>query len=512
MSRANNGFYTALQELNAPAFWLNIGIWALILVGFVARALVNYYVKNLLTLDWRVWLTEHLMKQWLNKQNYYRSHFAKTSMDNPDQRIQEDIGSFISTSLSLSVGLLDACVSLFEFTILLWTLSGTLALFGIEIPRAMVVLAYVYVLTATIVAIWLGRPLINLNFLNEKLSANFRYALIRLREYGESVAFYGGERVEQANLSTRFKAVIANYWAIIFRSIKFDGFNIFISQLAGVFPLIIQAPRVFSKEIKLGDMMQSYSAFREVEGALSFFRQSYDSFANYRAVMIRLTGFLQVIDEAETLPRITPKHQGSTLNLQHFCVTRPDASPLTTELSLSLKTGDALLIQGPSGAGKTTLLRSFAGLWPYATGELILPEGDVLFLPQKPYLPLGTLKEALFYPRAAAEIDLLPVLEHVQLAYLAPRLDEEDDWSRVLSLGEQQRLAIARALLTRPAAVFLDEASSAMDEGLEFALYQMLRRELPEAILVSVGHRSSLVQFHNHQLNLAGAGHWSLVK
>lgn len=511
ISQASNGFYTGLQELNAEAFWTNFGIWFLIAIGFVMRALVAYYVRSALTIDWRIWLTESLITRWLHNQNYYRSHFAKAHMDNPDQRIQQDVESFISLSLSLSVGLLEACVSLFTFTILLWTLSGTLALFGLEIPRAMVILAYVYVFVATGIAIWLGRPLINLNFLNEKFNANFRYALIRLREYGESIAFYRGEAREQKGLMSRFNDVISNSWAIVFRALKFDGFNISVNQVASVFPLIIQAPRLFAKEIKLGDMMQSARAFSEVQEALSFFRLSYDNFANYRAVMIRLMGFLEVVDEAERLPRIEAHRQGHTFNLANFSALKPDGSVLTDKLALSLQPGEALLIQGPSGVGKTTLLRACAGLWPYAQGQLTLPEGSSLFLPQKPYLPLGTLKEALFYPNEPGEQGISAVLEQVQLGHLVGRLNEEDDWGRVLSLGEQQRLAFARALLIRPAVVFLDEASSAMDEGLEFALYQLLRRELPQSIVVSVGHRSTLLQFHQHHLHLSTGGQWQLA-
>jgi putative ATP-binding cassette transporter len=297
-----NGFYTAMQKLDAKAFWFMLLVFAVLATVHVARTLFNFYLRQAFQIHWRVWLTDNLIERWLAHQGYHRSQYVPDAPDNPDQRIQQDVDSFVSSSLNLSMGLLDAVVSLFAFTIILWGLSGALALFGIEIPRAMVYLVYLYVIVATVFAVWIGRPLIRLNFLNEQLNANFRYALIRLREYGESIAFFRGEKIERGNLLTRFASVIHNVWAIVYRSLKFQGFNLSISQAAVVFPFIVQAPRLLTGKITLGDMMQTAQAFGQVQDALSFLRSSYDEFAGYRAVLNRLTGFLESMDAAALLP------------------------------------------------------------------------------------------------------------------------------------------------------------------------------------------------------------------
>ena len=363
---------------------------------------------------------------------------------------------------------------------------------------------------ATVFALKTGRPLISLNFMNEKLNANFRYALIRLREYGESVAFYRGEAVERGNLLARFASVIENMWGIVFRSLKFQGFNLAISQAAVVFPIIVQAPRLLSKQITLGDVMQTTQAFGQVEGALSFIRSSYDNFASYRAVINRLSGFIDSIEASDRLPgaQIDAAEQG--LEVRALSVTTPAEQMLVADLNLSLTTSASLLIRGKSGIGKTTLLRAIAGLWPYVGGQVVRPVGHhALFLPQKPYLPLGTLRAALYYPAAPqSDEEAAAVLRRCQLGHLVARLDADADWARTLSLGEQQRLSIGRVLVNRPQLVFLDEASSAMDEGLEYAMYHLLREALPDAILVSVGHRSSLLDFHTQELELLGGGRW----
>jgi putative ATP-binding cassette transporter len=507
-----NGFYTAMQKLDAKAFWFMLLVFGVLAAVHVARTLFNFYLRQAFQIHWRVWLTDNLIERWLVHQGYYRSQYVSNAPDNPDQRIQQDVDSFVSSSMNLSMGLLDAVVSLFAFTLILWSLSGALALFGYEIPRAMVYLVYLYVIVATVFAVWIGRPLIRLNFLNEQLNANFRYALIRLREYGESIAFFRGEKIERGNLLTRFASVIHNVWAIVYRSLKFQGFNLSISQAAVVFPFIVQAPRLLSGKITLGDMMQTAQAFGQVQDALSFLRSSYDEFAGYRAVLNRLTGFLDSMDAAALLPAVHTEASQHRVHIDALTVRTPSHVALVENLNLTLDANTALLIRGASGVGKTTLLRAVAGLWPYVDGKVTRPtEKEALFLPQKPYLPLGSLRGALYYPATAqAGEHAADVLQQCQLGHLASRLDETADWSSILSLGEQQRLAIGRALLGQPQVVFLDEASSAMDEGLEHAMYRLLRQALPKAILVSVGHRSSLLEFHTQELTLLGEGKWRL--
>jgi putative ATP-binding cassette transporter len=514
-----NGFYTAMQKLDAKAFRFMLFVFATLAAVYVGRALLSFYLRQAFLIRWRIWLTDMLMERWLRKQSYYRSQYVPERVDNPDQRIQQDVENFVGSSLSLSMGLLDSVVSLFSFSIILWNLSGTLVLFGWTIPRAMVFIVYLYVIISTVFAVRIGRPLIRLNFLNEQFSANFRYALIRLREYGESIAFYRGEAVERGNLVARFGKVIRNTWAMLFRSIQFQGFNLAISQAAVVFPFIVQAPRLLSRQITLGDVMQTAQSFGQVESALSFFRTSYDDFAGYRAVVIRLSGFLDMTESAERLGSVRMEHDAERIAVKSLTVRTPANLTLVKNLNLDLAPASSLLIRGPSGIGKTTLLRAMAGLWPYVDGTITRPDDRrSLFLPQKPYLPLGTLRLSLYYPHipehtstpAQGDDPAAAALRRCHLGHLVARLDEEDDWTRILSLGEQQRLAIGRVLLNHPRVVFLDEASSAMDEGLEHAMYRLLRESLPDATLVSVGHRSSLRGFHARELELLGEGKWRL--
>ncbi|MBL8436725.1 MAG: ABC transporter ATP-binding protein/permease [Zoogloeaceae bacterium] len=508
-----NGFYSAMQELDGQAFWFMLAVFGVLATVHVARELLTFYLRQAFLIRWRTWLTQELMSRWLERQAYYRTHHLPRPIDNPDQRIQQDVDSFVTSTLGLSMGLLDAVVSLFAFTLILWNLSGALAVFGVEVPRAMVFLVYAYVIVATVFAVKIGRPLVRLSFLNERFNASFRYALIRLREYGESIAFFGGEAVERRTLLRRFGQVITNMWAIVFRSLKLQGFNLTVSQGAVVFPFIVQAPRLLSKEITLGDVMQTAQSFDQVQGALSFFRTSYDEFASYRAVLDRLTGFLDAVEAATQLPSARIEPAAGRLELEGVTVRSPSGEVLAQEVEFSLGVGQALLIRGPSGAGKTTLLRAIAGLWPHVEGTVRRPLADAaLFLPQKPYLPLGSLRTAVHYPAdSAAPGQAEEALRRCHLGHLVGRLDDEADWTRILSLGEQQRLAIARVLLARPQIIFLDEASSALDEGLEHAMYTLLRTALPEAVLVSVGHRSSLVGFHGQTLDLTGGGAWRLV-
>lgn len=509
-----NGFYSALQGLDQTAFWYFLGIFAVLAAIHVLRALFNYYLTQAFNIRWRVWLTERLTGDWMNGDAYYRGQFLDEPVDNPDQRIELDVNAFVTGSVSLALGAVSALVSLVAFTGILWGLSAPLTVGGVEIPRAMVFAVYIYVIIATWIAFRLGRPLIRLNFLNEKLTANFRYALMRLREYAENVAFYQGTAIERGTLLGRFSALIGNVWAMVYRSLKFDGFNLVVSQVAVVFPFILQAPRFFSGAIKLGDVMQTSQAFGQVQDSLSFFRTSYDTFAQYRATLDRLTGFLDANQQARELPKVDTHEAADGLRIESLDVLRPDGHRLLADLALELVPGQALLIKGPSGSGKTTLLRALAGLWPYAEGTVYRPGGhQALFLSQRPYLPLGDLRTAIAYPNTAVAEDderLKQALRQVNLAHLAERLELSQDWTRILSIGEQQRLAFARVLFNRPRVVFLDESTSAMDEGLEHALYSLLRKHLDETLLVSVGHRATLAQFHTHRLDVDGQGGWAL--
>ena len=508
------GFYDALQALNSAAFWTMLGIFGVLATVHVARSLVDYYVGQAFEIDWRTWLNTHLTRDWLAGNAYYRGQFLDHPIDNPDQRIELDIASFVTGSRTLALGAVSAVVSLVEFTAILWSLSGPLQLGSLEVPRAMVLLVYLYVIVATLLAFKVGRPLIGLNFLSEQLTANFRYALVRLRENAENVAFYQGAEVERRTLGARFAAYIVNLWALIRRTLKFSGLNLGISQLAVVFPFILQAPRFFSGAIKLGDVMQTSQAFGQVQDALSFFRTSYDTFAQYRATLTRLDGFQDANRQARELPGIAIDALPDGLQIDGMTVQRPDGQVLLQDLRLQLTPGQALLIKGPSGSGKTTLLRGLAGLWPYAQGQVRRPVGArALFLSQRPYLPLGDLRTAIAYPATATPADdprLKEALRQTQLGHLAGALNKAGDWSRILSLGEQQRLAFARVLFNRPAIVFMDEATSATDEGLEHALYSLLRGQLPECMIVSVGHRSTLDAFHDLSVSLDGRAGWTL--
>jgi vitamin B12/bleomycin/antimicrobial peptide transport system ATP-binding/permease protein len=512
LSFQGNDMYTALQELDAPTFWRTIGIFGILATVNVILVLITFWVAQAQIIHWRLWLNQRMVGDWLNGAAYHRGRFVSTPIDNPDQRIQQDITSYTSDSQSLALGAVSSVVALVSFTIILWQLSGPLTVFGIQIPRAMVFLAYVYVIIATVLAVRIGRPLIRLNFLNELLTASYRYALVRIRDNSENIAFYRGEQVENSGLMARFAAVIANTWAIVYRSLKFQGFNLVISQIAVVFPVIIQAPRYFSQQITLGDVTQTATAFGQVEGALSFFRLAYDDFASYRASLNRLTGLLDVNDEARALPTPVIEEREAGLGIRDLDVRLPDGRPLLTDLDLDLRAGEALVVKGQSGSGKTTLLRSLAGLWPYVEGTISRPEpGRILFCAQQPYLPLGSMRAALAYPSPSATLsddEARDTLRAVQLGYLGDRLDVETDWSRTLSPGEQQRLAFGRILMARPSLAFLDETTSALDEGMEHALYELVRERLPECTIVSVGHGSTLDSLHTNELTLVGDGRW----
>ncbi|MDT5221834.1 MAG: vitamin B12/bleomycin/antimicrobial peptide transport system ATP-binding/permease protein, partial [Mycobacterium sp.] len=460
---------------------------------------------------------------------YYRDLFIDNTIDNPDQRIQQDIDIFTAantggtpnmpangTTQTLLFGAVNAVASVVSFTAILWNLSGGFDVFGLVIPRAMFWTVLVYVLIATVVAVWLGRPLIGLSFNNEKLNAAFRYALVRLRDAAEAVGFYRGERAERAQLWRRFTPIIDNYRKFVRRSIIFNGWNWSMSQIIVPLPWLIQAPRLFNSQIKFGDVTQTAAAFGRISDSLSFFRSQYDAFAYLRAAIIRLHGLVEANERGRALPAVlATSSQDGSVEIENVEVRKPDGDRLVDPLDVRLEAGHSLVITGSSGAGKTTLLRSLAELWPYASGTLRRPggENETMFLSQLPYVPLGTLRSVVCYPNSADDVsdaELQEVMTQVALAPHIARLDEEHDWAKVLSPGEQQRVAFARVLLTKPKAVFLDESTSALDPGLEYALYQLVRSELPDCVVVSVSHRPTVEQHHDRQLELLGGGQWRL--
>jgi len=512
---SNNGLYTSLQELNQGDFVRYLIIFAIIATVHVIFALLVYLAANTFILQWRTAMNNQIIGDWLDGRAYYRSQFTESPVDNPDQRIQEDIRSFTTDSRNLAIGAVNSVVSLVSFSFILWQLSAPLPIFGVEIPRAMTFITYFYVIIASVIAFRIGRPLVRLNFLNEGLNASFRYALVHLRDNSEIVAFYRGEQVERVALLGRFAAIISNYWRLVFRSMKFQGFNLSITQIANIFPLIVLAPRFFSGAVKLGDLQQAALAFLNVHDSLSFFRNSYDDFAGYRATLNRLTGLLDVNDQARELPAATISDSADGLEIRNLTVTRPDGGALIEDLTLDLRSGDSLIVKGPSGSGKTSLLRSLAGLWPYASGTIHRPaDKRALFLSQQTYVPFGSLRTALAYPEPPEFISddqAQDVLRQVHLGNLVTSIDEDKNWSRTLSPGEQQRLGFARILINKPDVVFLDESTSALDEGIEHTLYTLIRDRLPECTLVSVGHRSTLNRLHSHELELLSEGRWTLA-
>ncbi len=515
-SEWHKAMYDALQQMNESVFWIQMIVFSGIATVHVSNVLLTYYFTQRFTIQWRTWLNAQMLEKWLENQAYYKTQYVYNQLDNPDQRIQQDVQSYVSRSLGFATGVISSVVSIVAFTGILWTLSGDMPIAGITIPHALVFLVFIYVLISSVFAFKIGRPLINLNFANERLNANYRYSLIRLKEYAESIAFFRGEKMEKNLLFKQFKQVIDNVWQIVYRTLKLAGFNLAVSQVSVVFPFIIQASRFFSQQIKLGDLMQTAQAFGQVQSALSFFRNSYDEFAEYRAVLNRLTGFYTAINQANQTSNTDIQNNPNQVVFENLTVNKPNGEALIKNLNLVLPQGASLLIKGASGAGKTTLLRTVAGLWSYSEGQVHCPQQNTLFLSQKPYLPQGRLIDALYYPEPAPDnVDLnqaAQAMRQVQLGHLADKLEQENDWTRVLSLGEQQRLSFARILLHKPTVAFLDEATASMDEGLEDAMYRLLRSELPQTTIISVGHRSTLQVHHQQALHIdADTQSWQLV-
>lgn len=519
----------AVFQSGKNGFWGSIFVFCVLATIYIARVMLDMYLTQRFIIAWRVWLTDHLTGDWLDDRVYYRGRFIDDTIDNPDQRIQQDIDTFTAgtggvanvpsngSRTTLLFGAVYAVVSVISFTAILWNLSGRLTLFGVTLDKAMFWILIVTVLVATIIAFWIGRPLIGLSFRNERTNAAFRYALVRLRDAAEAVGFYRGEQAERRQLRQRFSPIITNYRRFVRWEIGFNGWNFSVSQAMVIVPWLVQAPRMFAGEIKFGAVGQTATAFNNFAEGLSFFRNAYDGFAVFRAAVIRLNGLVDANERARQLPTITTEDsKGDIVELDAIEVRTPNGTQLVSPLDLRLDPGDGLVITGRSGTGKTSLLRSLAQLWPYASGTLRYPSDghETMFLSQLPYVPLGDLRAVVSYPAEPGDIpdaEVQEALIKVALPHLVDRLDEVADWAKVLSPGEQQRVAFARILLYKPKAVFLDEATSALDEGLEMVLYQLIRSECSHCIVVSVSHRPAVEQYHDKHLTLLGdGGEWRL--
>src|SRR3984957_129179 len=513
----NRDFYDALQEYDWSRFGREFAIFCLLATIWVAVGVYQLYLRQILHIRWRRWLTERSLKGWLSHQAYYRIQIDQSTTDNPDQRIADDLDSFTSLSLSLSLGLLNSAVSLVSFMFILWTLSGPLVIplggaASLTIPGYLVFAAIVYAVAGTWLTQKIGHPLVELMFNQQRFEADFRFSLVRLREHAESVAFYGGEEQELGVFGRRFGRVVDNFWGIIRRRKRLTWFTAGYEQVALIFPFLVASPQYFAKKIQRGGLMQVISAFGHVQNALSFIINSYTSIAEYEAVVARLAGFqgrLGAIAVGQQGPQpIAIDRGGAGVEIGALDLDLPDGVPLQRGVELAAGAGAPVLITGPTGSGKSTLLRAIAGLWPFGRGRIRVAEGTVLFLPQRRYLPLGTLADALVYPGRGPRPDrdaMVAALNAVGLPHLADDLGEDSNWAQRLSGGEQQRLGFARVLLLRPAIVFLDEATSAVADASETALYRLLREAEWHPTIVSVGHHGALKRFHGSVVDL-GAG------
>jgi putative ATP-binding cassette transporter len=509
-----NDFYNSLQNYDEAAFFFQLGLFAVLAGAYILLLVYGLYLQQMLQIRWRRWMTNVYLKEWLGDKTYYRLQLTGDGTDNPDQRIAEDLNLFPAQTLNLSLGLLTNIVQAVSFSFILWDLSGPLDIplgswGAVSIPGYMFWAVVIYTGIATWLTIWLGRPLINLNFAQQRREADFRFSLVRLRENSESVAFYGGEPRELDIFSDRFGKVFENYWAIMVRT-RILGFAQYGSgQAAVVFPYLVAAPRYFVERMQLGAIQQVADAFTTLQGSLAYIITSYNDIANWVAVLHRLASFRDSVDEVHAAMAaqqpIKVERAGEGVAVADLALDLPNGAALRQGVNFDVPSGQALLIQGPTGTGKSTLLRAIAGLWPFGRGHIRIDPKRAFFLPQKSYIPLGSLRDALFYPDSGVGVPnekLVSVLATVGLERLSSSLDTVDMWGQRLSGGEQQRLALARVLLAEPATIFLDEATAALDERGEETLYRVLRGLPWHPTIISVGHRATLRQFHDRVLEL----------
>jgi putative ATP-binding cassette transporter len=516
LSFFSRDMFNALEAKDAAAFWYQLFIiFTPLAAVFVAAALTEVLLQNVLMIRWRAFLNTYYVGQWLGDGTHYRMQLLGRSADNPDQRIADDLRKFVESTYSLSIGLMNQAATLVSFVAILWTISAGFTFPGtdVEVPGLLVWVCVAYAVLGTYVTHLIGRPLIALNFQQERVEADYRFSLARLREYSEQVALLNGERAEEESFARRFERIVNNYMQIVIRLIKLNTFTSAYFQANVVVPYILTAPYYFVGKITLGQMQQVVGAFSRVESALTYFITIYTTLADYKAVLDRLTTFEDAIRSAqrvggESKLAVTPM-AGPEVRLKDLDVRLPDGRQLLHADGLAFRPGERTLLAGPSGSGKSTLFRAVAGIWPFGEGEVQVPEGQtMMLLPQRPYIPIGTLRDAVTYPsksNAYGDVEIAEALRTAKLPQIVDRLDEERSWAQTLSLGEQQRLAVARALLAKPDWLLLDEATAALDEPTEEEIYRVIREHLPSTTIVSIGHRSTLNAFHDRRVDMKKA-------
>jgi putative ATP-binding cassette transporter len=524
----NRVFYDALQNRNAEVFWKQLGVFGLLATCFIIVAVYRFYLTQLLELRWRAWMTRDYLQRWLSYNTFYQLELqSQGGTDNPDQRIQEDVQQFTADTVGLSLGLLDATVTLLSFIGILWHLSGGFSFHvdgtAYEIPGFMVWMALAYALAGSLIGHWIGRSMASLNFAQQRYEADFRHHLMRVREYSEAIALDRGAQVEGASLQARFGHVLDNFMRLLRVQKRYTWFNSAYGQAAVVFPMLVASPRYFSGAIQLGELMQISSAFGQVQESLSWFISNYSRLASWQATTLRLTSFQDQMQAIATpalaqarITRAATSADAEGVRTAPLNLSLPTGEVLLAHTTLHVAAGDSILIRGPSGCGKSTLLRALAGIWPYVSSSsslstpqatdtplITLPE-DSMFMPQRPYFPQGSLRQALAYPDTASHYSdaaLQQALHEALLPHWADQLDTEGHWTQQLSGGEQQRLALARVLLKRPRWVFADEVTSALDEAGEKTLYEKLLAmvQAQHGALVSIAHRPSVAAYHQQQ-------------
>jgi len=520
LNQWNSRFYNALQERNWDIFVTEIIYFCVLAAIFTVISVYQLYLNQWLQIRWRRWMTAHYLGEWLHQANHYRMQLQGDAADNPDQRMTDDVKLFVERTLNIGVGLLSSIVTLASFVVILWGLSNAapLHMFGrdFEIPGYLVWGALIYAVLGTVLTHLIGWPLVGIDFRQQQYEADFRFSLVRVRENSEQIALLRGDEAERERLLARFGRVVENWLAIMSRTKKLTAFTASYSQASVIFPYILVAPAYFAEKIQLGGMMQTGSAFSSVQGALSFFITIYRQLAEWQAVVNRLDGFEAGIAAANRLAtrsdriHVVEAAGDGAIDLKALAVQLPNGRPLVTADGFSLRQDERTLVTGPSGSGKSTLFRAMAGIWPFGTGSIAIPaRATMMMLPQRPYFPVGSLRGAVEYPGREGSFttsQISQAVEAVGLPRLASQIDEHGHWNRMLSLGEQQRLGLARALLHAPQYLFLDEATASLDEPSEAALYGLLREKLPATTIVSIGHRSTLEAFHQRNVVLARDG------